>query len=85
MSAHYRVRLDIVTKDGKLTLRRAGRLHHLGVGIEHRRVRVVMLVDERQVTVTSLDTGEVLALNTIDPRAGYWRNQLRPPGRWPRI
>ncbi len=85
VSAHYRVRLDVVTKDGKLTLRRAGRLHHLGVGIEHRRVRVVMLVDEDQVTVTSLDTGEVLALNNIDSRAGYWRNQLRPPGRWPTI
>jgi transposase InsO family protein len=85
LSAHYRVRLDIVTKDGKLTLRRAGRLHHLGIGIEHRRVRVIMLVDESQVTVTSLDTGEVLALNNIDPHAGYWRNQLRPPGRWPQL
>jgi transposase InsO family protein len=85
LSAHYRVRLDVVTKDGKLTLRRAGRLHHLGVGIEHRHVRVIMLVDERRVTVTSLDTGEVLALNNIDAHAGYWRNQLRPPGRWPGI
>jgi len=85
VAAHYRVRLDVVSKGGKVTLRRAGRLHHLGVGIVHRQVRVVMLIDEHQVTVTALETGEVLALNQIDDACGYWRNQLRPEGRWPRI
>ena len=83
LAAHYRVRLDVVSKDGRVTLRRAGRLHHLGVGILHRQVRVVMLIDEHQVTVTALETGEALALNQIDDARGYWRNQLLPAGRWP--
>jgi transposase InsO family protein len=85
VAAHYRVRLDVVSKSGKVTLRRAGELHHLGVGIVHRGVRVIMLVDEHQVTVTALETGEVIALNQIDPLRNYWRNQLRPEGRWPKI
>jgi transposase InsO family protein len=83
VATHYRVRMDVVSKDGKVTLRRAGQLHHLGVGITHQKVRVVMLVDENQVTVTALETGEVLALNYIDDTSNYWRNQLRPSGRWP--
>lgn len=83
VAAHYRVRLDIVSRDGKVTLRRAGRLHHLGVGVEHRQVRVIMLIDEHEVTVTALETGEVLGVNQIDHARGYWRNQLRPEGRWP--
>lgn len=84
VAQHYRVRLDAVSKDGKVTLRRSGRLHHLGVGIVHKHARVIMLIDERQVTVTALETGEVLALNNIDDTLGYWRNQLLPPGRWPK-
>jgi hypothetical protein len=33
---HYRVRFDHVDRFGKATLRRAGKMHHLGIGIEHR-------------------------------------------------
>jgi hypothetical protein len=79
------VRIDAVSKDGKVTLRRGGRLHHLNVGVVHKRVAVIMLIDEHQVTVTALETGEVLAINQIDGARGYWRNELLPPGRWPRI
>lgn len=85
VAQHYRVRIDAVSKDGKVTLRRGGRLHHLNVGIVHKRVPVIMLIDDHQVTVTALETGEVLAINQIDGARGYWRNQLLPPGRWPRI
>jgi hypothetical protein len=34
---HYRVLHDSVDKDGKLSLRLAGRMHHIGIGAEHRR------------------------------------------------
>jgi hypothetical protein len=44
-----------------------------------------MLIDDRQVTVTALETGEVLAINRIDDTRGYWRNELLPPGRWPTL
>ena len=81
---HFRLRYDLVDRGGRITLRRAGRLHHLGVGAAHARRRVLAIVDESEVTVVALDTGEVLSTHRIEPGRLYWRNQRRDPGRWPR-
>ena len=80
---HYRLRYDRLDTRGKMTLRRAGRMHHLGIGIEHARKRVLALADDHQVTVTELHTGEILSTHHIDPNRRYWRNQNKEPGRWP--
>ena len=48
----------------------------------HARRRVLAIVDEREVTVVALDTGENLSAHRIEPDKGYWRNQRRDPGRW---
>jgi hypothetical protein len=80
---HLRLRYDLVDKGGRITLRRAGRLHHLGIGAAHARTRVLAIVDERKVTVVAIDTGEVLSAHLIEPERTYWRNQRRDPGRWP--
>lgn len=45
--------------------------------------RVLAIVDEHEVTVVALDSGEVLSSHLIDPDRSYWRNQRRAPGRWP--
>jgi hypothetical protein len=66
-----------------MTLRRAGRMHHLGVGTTHARKRVLALADEHHITVIELETGEVLSTHLIDPNRAYWRNRNREPGRWP--
>jgi hypothetical protein len=58
-------------------------MHHLGIGIAHAGKRVLALADEHTVTVIHLDTGEIIATNTIDPDHTYWRNTQREPGRWP--
>ncbi|GGH45993.1 IS481 family transposase [Microbacterium album] len=81
--AHYRLRYDKVDKTGRITLRRAGRMHHLGIGAHHRGKRVLAIIDDTTVTITHLDSGEIIATNLIDPARGYWRNQQREPGRWP--
>ena len=60
-------------------------MHHLGVGAIHKKKRVILLIDDHDVTVVHLDTGELLATNQIDPERSYWRNQSRPAGRWPQI
>ena len=60
-----------------------GIVHHLGVGNTHRDVKILLLIDEVSVTVTDLDTGEVLSEHDIDEARNYWRNRLREPGRWP--
>ncbi|MFB6575508.1 IS481 family transposase [Kocuria palustris] len=80
---HYRLRYDRVDTDGHMSLRRAGRMHHLGIGAAHRGKRVLAIIDEHTVTITHLDTGEILSTHHIDPHRGYWRNQQRKPGRWP--
>lgn len=80
---HYRVRFDHVGVNGKISLRRAGRMHHLGVGAAHARKKVVILVDSTHTTVIEHGTGQILATNTIDPDRAYWRNNEREPGRWP--
>jgi transposase-like protein len=79
------IRRILHAADGKgaMTLRRGGRLYHLKVGAAHARRRVLAIVDEREVTVVALDTGEVLSSHRIEPDKGYWRNQRRDPGRWP--
>jgi hypothetical protein len=66
-----------------MSLRRAGRMHHLAVGYAHARKRVLAFTDEHQVTVADLTTGELLSRHQINPDKTYWRNQNKEPGRWP--
>jgi transposase InsO family protein len=80
---HYRLRYDVLDTLGKMSLRRAGRMHHLGVGATHARKRVLAIPDDTTVTVTQLETGEILSTHDIDPTRSYWRNTQRAPGRWP--
>ena len=58
-------------------------MHHLGIGAQHRGKRCILIADKHTVTVIHIDTGEVLATNTINPTRTYWRNNEREPGRWP--
>jgi transposase InsO family protein len=81
--AHFRVRYDRIDTKGKISFRRAGKMHHLGIGSAHARKRVMALADEKKVSVVDLATGEVLSTHEIDPKRTYWRNQDREPGRWP--
>jgi hypothetical protein len=66
-----------------MSIRRAGRMHHLGIGTAHARKRVLALADEHHITVIELATGEVLSMHLIEPDKTYWRNQNKKPGRWP--
>jgi transposase InsO family protein len=80
---HYRLRYDRLDTRGHMSLRRAGRMHHLGIGAAHARKRVLAIADDHQITVTDLATGEVLSAHLIEPDKSYWRNQNKEPGRWP--
>jgi hypothetical protein len=81
--AGYRLRYDRLDSKGRMTLRRAGRMHHLGIGATHARKRVLAFADDDQITVAELTTGEVLSVHLIEPEKTYWRNRNREPGRWP--
>jgi transposase InsO family protein len=80
---HFRLRYDVTDSRGAMTLRRAGRLYHLKVGAAHARRRVLAIVDETEVTIVALDTGQILSTHRIEPDKGNWRNTRRDPGRWP--
>ena len=54
-------------------------MHHLGIGAAHRSKRILAIADDTTVTIVHLDTGEILATNTIDPDRSYWRNQQQDP------
>lgn len=73
---HYRVRHDNVDQFGKLSLRRAGKMHHLGVGIENQFKKVYVIVDHYKVSVVEKKTGEVLSKHVIEPTRTYWTNAL---------
>ena len=73
-----RVRHDRVDKGGKVTLRHSGKLHHIGIGWDHRGKRVTMLIHGLHIKVISSD-GELLREFMLDPSKIYQGTGL-PPG-----
>jgi transposase InsO family protein len=80
---HFRIRRDTVDECGKLTLRYASHLHHLGIGIAHAGTKVLILVTTTTVSVLATPGYQLIASHHIDPNRNYWRNQQKHPGRWP--
>jgi transposase InsO family protein len=68
---HNRVRTDRIDQFGKLTLRHAGRLHHIGVGRTHASTRVLVLVQDLDIRIINAATGELLRQLTLDPTRDY--------------
>jgi len=75
---HNRVRRDRVDDTGALSLRLAGRLHHIGVGRTHARTRVLMLIQDLNVRIINAATGELIRELTIDPTRDYQPRGIRP-------
>jgi hypothetical protein len=76
---HRRVRRDIVDTGGRVSLRVAGRLLHVGVGRTYARTPVVLLVQDLDVRVVHATTGELLRALTLDLSRDY-QPTGRPPG-----
>jgi transposase InsO family protein len=68
--AEHRTRRDIVDSDGKLTLRYAGKLRHLGVGTRFAGTPVHILVADRDVRVLTT-SGQELGRYRLDPTRNY--------------
>jgi transposase InsO family protein len=83
---HDRVRHDIIDADGKVTLRHAGKLYHIGAGRAHARTRVLLLVQDLHIRIIDAATGELLRELTLDPARNYQPTGRppRPPPRTPR-
>jgi transposase InsO family protein len=68
---HHRVRHDRIDTTGAISLRRAGRMHHIGIGRTHAHKTVIVLIDDLDIRVIDTTTGEVLRALTLDPNRGY--------------
>jgi transposase InsO family protein len=80
---HDRVRTDKIDQTGCVTLRLAGRLHHIGIGRTHAGTHVLLLVHDLDVHVIDAATGELLRELTLDPTRDY-QPTGRPPGPAPK-
>ena len=69
--SEWRSRTDKVDEHGKVTIRYAGQLRHLGIGKAHAGTPVLMLIHDRNVTTSDANTGEIIAEHTIDPTRNY--------------
>lgn len=68
---HNRVRTDRIDQAGVITLRVAGRLHHIGVGRTYTGTRVLILVQDLNIKIINAATGEPLRQLTLDPTTDY--------------
>jgi hypothetical protein len=63
---HDRVRTDKIWAAGTVTLRHAGKLHHIGAGREHAGTEVLILTQDLHIRIISKATGELLRELTRD-------------------
>ena len=65
-----RVRHDVVDRQGKVTLRYKGKLHHIGMGRARKGTRVVLLVAGRHIRIITTG-GELLRDFELDPNRNF--------------
>lgn len=75
LTDHYRVRHDIVGDTGTVTLRHAGKLHHIGIGRTHARTHITLLIRELDIHIINTETGEILRHLTLNPHIDYQPQQ----------
>ena len=68
---YHRARHDRIDTTGKITLRHNSRLHHIGIGREHARTHVIVLVADLDIRIVNAATGELLRYLTLDPTRNY--------------
>lgn len=77
---HHRVRHDKISKNGIVTLRHAGRLHHIPIGRAHAGTRILLLAQDLDIRIINAATGELLRELQLDPTHDYQAlNSRKPP------
>lgn len=76
---HQRVRTDRVDTHGVVTIRHAGKLHHIGIGRTHARTHVILLIQDLHIRVIHAITGEILRELTLDTTRDYQAQKPRQP------
>ncbi len=82
---HYRIRHDRIDKTGAVSLRRAGRMHHISIGRAHTGTAVILLIDDLNIRVINTNTGELLPSPHPQPQPRLpttLQKMTRPEPRW---
>ena len=74
-NTHYRIRRDRIDTTGAVSLRRAGRMHHISIGRAHAGKPVVLLIADLDIRVVATNSGVLLRHLTLDPTRGYQPRQ----------
>lgn len=80
LDTHDRIRHDTVDQFGTLSLRHAGRLHHIGIGRTHAHTHVMMLIQDLNIRIINATTGNLIRQLTLDPTRDYQPRGV-PSGR----
>ena len=67
----WRIRHDHIDAGGTVTLRRKGRLHHIGIGRRHAHTPVLMIVQDLNIRIINPTTGQLLRKLTLNPNRDY--------------
>ena len=76
---HWRIRHDTVDRSGRITLRHAGKLHHIGLSYNDIGRHVRILVHDLHITIIDADTGEIIRDLILDTTRDY-QPTGKPPG-----
>ena len=68
---HYRIRHDRIDKTGAVSLRRAGRMHHISLGRPLKGTPVILIIDNLDIRVVNKTTGELIRHLELNPNIGY--------------
>ena len=63
--------VPVLALRGVITLRVAGRLHHIGVGRTYTGTRVLVLIQDLRIRIIHAATGELLRELTLNPSKDY--------------
>jgi len=75
---HYRVRTDKIYDNGAVSLRHAGRMHHIGLGRALAGIPITIATADLHIRISTLD-GTLLRELVLDPTRDY-----QPRGRTPK-
>lgn len=78
-NTHYRIRHDHIDTTGTISLRRAGRMHHIGIGRAHAGTPVTLIINDPDIRVINTNTGELLRHLHLDPNRDYQPQNQQDP------
>ena len=79
VGGHWRIREDRIDDSGVVTLRYNSRLHHIGIGRQHKGTKIRLLIHDQHIRIINTQTGELLRDLLLDTTRDYQPQTKTPP------